>query len=100
MLNRFLIIALTIIMLPVIQLSSDTHDSYVLTDQEIAIDNHISPDLGTGGNDQPDKPFIQNPTLVITLFLLGCQCLFTTIVRVARNKQLLTPVFYQSNFVV
>ncbi|MEF3329252.1 hypothetical protein [Oceanobacillus oncorhynchi] len=100
MLNRYLMIALMIILLPMTQLFSGVHHSYVLTDHEILIDSQSSPDLGVGGNDQQDKSFIASPGLVITLFLLGSLCLFTTIVRVNRTKQLLTPVFYQSNFVV
>ncbi|MFD1389004.1 hypothetical protein [Oceanobacillus sp. FSL W7-1293] len=100
MLNRYLMIALMIIILPMTQLFSGVHHSYVLTDQNVLIDNHASQDLGIGGNDQSDKSFIANPILIITLFLLGSPCLFTTVVRIIRTKQLLTPVFYQSNFVI
>lgn len=100
MLNRYLIIALMIISLPITHLFLDTPHSYVLAEQDTLIDHQASHDLGLGSNDQLDKSFIANPALVITLFLLGGQCLFTVIVRVARTKQLLTPVFYQSNFVI
>ncbi len=100
MLNRYLIIALMIIILPMTQLFSDIHHNYVLAEQDILIDHQVSHDLSLGGNDQPDKSFIANSELVIALFLLGSLCLFTTVVRAARTKQLLTPVFYQSNFVV
>lgn len=100
MLNRYLMIAFMIIILPMTQLFSGVHHSYVLTDQEILIDSQAAPDLGIGGNDQQDKSFIASPGLVITLFLLGGICLFTTVVRIIRTKQLLTPVFYQSNFMI
>ncbi|GIO23532.1 hypothetical protein [Oceanobacillus sp. J11TS1] len=98
--NKYLMIALMIIILPVTQLSSDINHSYALPSQDILIDNHGSPDLSSGGNDHPEKPFTHNLFLVITLFLIGSTCLFTTIVMIVRNKQLLAPVFYQSNFVV
>ncbi|WP_194165567.1 hypothetical protein [Oceanobacillus sp. CFH 90083] len=102
MLNRYLMIAFIIFFLPMTQLFSGTHHSYVLTEQNMLVDNHASQDLGIGGNDQSDKfkLFIVHPTLVITLFLLGSLCLFATVVRTNRTKQLLTPVFYQSNFVI
>ncbi|MEK4299740.1 hypothetical protein MKY30_10145 [Oceanobacillus sp. FSL W8-0428] len=101
MLNRYLIIALMIVSLPMTHLFIDAHHSYVLAEQDILVDHQASHDLGLGsGSDQPDKSFITNPALVITLFLLGSQCLFTTVVRAVRTKQLLNPVFYQSNFVV
>ncbi|WP_077604686.1 hypothetical protein [Oceanobacillus sojae] len=100
MLNRYLIIALMIIILPMTHLFLDTPHSYVLAEQDTLVDHQVSHDLGLGGNDQQDKSFIAHPALIITLFLLGGQCLFTTVVRAARIKQLLNPVFYQSNFVV
>ncbi|WP_080875695.1 hypothetical protein [Oceanobacillus timonensis] len=100
MLNRHLMIAMMIIILPITQLSSGIHHSYLLTEQEMLVDTQMSQDLGLGGNDQSDKSFITYPALVIALFLLGTFSLFTMIVSINRTKRLMTPVFYQSNFVV
>ncbi|MFD1064973.1 hypothetical protein [Oceanobacillus locisalsi] len=100
MMNRYLMIVIMIIILPITQLSSGVHHSYVLTEQEMLVDTQMTQDLGIGGNDQTDKSFTVYTALVITLFLLGTFSLFTMIVRINRTKQLMTPVFYQSNFVV
>lgn len=100
MMNRYLLITLLIIILPVTQLFPGTSHSYVLSSQEMLIDYSVSPDISPGGNDQPDKSFIPNLFLIITLFLTGSHFLFTAVVMLSRKKRLLTPVFYQSNFVI
>lgn len=100
MMGRYLAVTILLLFLPFSQLFLIHDHNHVTTDQNSIIENSISVEFSTIDNGDTDKIVHIIALATITLINMILNQSLNFLIIFIRGKILLTPIFYQSNYVI